>query len=332
MIDRSEINMHNKQCSLKEAVQMIPDGSMITFSGFTIWRRPMAAIYEIIRQGKKNLHLIEVNGGTHSEMLIGAGAVSIWESCWDGHELYGKLPYCLDRKIKSGEVIAEDYSHVQVLYRMQAGASGVPYLPTWASRGTDILNPEYDMLGKAGLRDGKNPHIPLKKFEFASDPFYEEGEIIHVPAAKPDVCIIHAQQVGEEGTVRVMGQTFSDDQAAKAADKVIVLAEEIVPESYLRDEPDRNLLPSYLVDAIVEVPWGAHPTGVYGFYDVDGAFINGFATASKKEETLQAWLDEWVYGVKDHQEYLDKLQVSRLTTMKANSYQKYSTRVKRGSK
>ncbi|WP_416825231.1 CoA transferase subunit A [Ectobacillus polymachus] len=324
--------MKDKQCSLKEAVQSIPDGSMITFSGFTIWRRPMAAIYEMIRQGKKNLHLIEVNSGTHSEMLIGAGAVSIWESCWSGHELYGKVPYCLGRSIKSGEVIAEDYSHQHILYRMQAGATGVPYLPTWASRGTDILNPDYDMLGKAGLRDGLNPHIPRQKFAFAQDPFYDEGEIVLVPAAKPDVCILHVQQVGEEGTVRVKGQTFSDEQAAKAADKVIVLAEEIVPESYLRENPDSNLLPSYLVDAIVEVPWGAHPTGIYGCYDVDGAFIHEFATASKNESTLAAWLDEWVYGVDSHEEYLDKLNVSRLLDLRANNYYKYSTRAKRGSK
>jgi glutaconate CoA-transferase subunit A len=329
---KGEGSMQDKRCTLKEAVQMIPDGSMITFSGFTIWRRPMAAIYEIIRQGKKNLHLIEVNSGTHSEMLIGAGAVSIWESCWIGHELYGKVPYCLDRKIKSREIIAEDYSHQHILYRMQAGATGVPYLPTWASRGTDILNPEYDMLGKAGLRDGSNPHIPRQKFAFAPDPFYDEGEIILVPAAKPDVCIIHAQLVGEEGTVRVMGQSFSDEQVVKAAEKVIVIAEEIVPESYLREEPERNLLPSYLVDAVVEVPWGAHPTGIYGYYDVDGAFINEFANASKTEAKLEAWLDEWVYGVGSHEEYLDKLDVSRLLSLKANSYYKYSTRVVRGSR
>jgi glutaconate CoA-transferase, subunit A len=188
------------------------------------------------------------------------------------------------------------------------------------------------MLGKAGLREGQNPNIPRQKFAYATDPFYDEGEIILVPAAKPDVCIIHAQQVGEEGTVRVMGQTFSDEQAAKAAEKVIVIAEEIVPESYLREEPGSNLLPSYLVDAIVEVPWGAHPTGNYGLYDVDSTFIKDFATASKTEAGLEAWLDEWVYGVGSHEEYLDKLDVSHLMSLKANSYYKYSTRAIRGSK
>lgn len=324
--------MADKRCSLQEAIQMIQNDDMITFSGFVIWRRPMAAIYEMLRQEKKGLHLVEVNSGTHAELLIGAGAVSIWESCWIGHELYGKVPYCLDRKMRERSVIVEDYSHQHMLYRMAAGAMGVPYLPTWASRGTDILNPEYDMLEKSGLRNGANERIPAKKFDFAQDPFYNEGEIIHVPAVRPRVCVVHAQQVGEEGTIRITGQTYSDEQAIKASELVIVLAEEIVPESYLREEPERNLIPSYLVDAIVELPWGAHPTGAYGYYDVDGPFIREFAAASKTDERFATWADEWVYGVKDHEEYLNKLGVSRLEKLRANSYRKYSTKVKRGTR
>lgn len=324
--------MHDKRCSLKEAVEMIHDGDVITFSGFIIWRRPMAAIYEMIRQEKKNLHVIEVSSGTHTEMLIGAGGVDIWESCWVGHELYGKIPYCLNRGIKEKTVIAEDYSHQQMLYRMTAGSMGIPYMPTWASRGTDILNPAYDMLEKAGLRNIGNDKIPAKKFDYAQDPFFNEGEIIHVPAARPNVCLVYAPQVGEEGTIRLIGQTYSDEQAIKASDKVIVIAEEIVPESYLREEPERNLIPGYLVDAIVEIPWGAHPTGSHGYYDVDGEMIRSFASASKSKDGLQNWLDEWVFSVKNHEEYLDKVGASKLVSLQANSHLKYSTRVKRGAK
>lgn len=324
--------MRDKRCSLEEAVQMIHDGDMITFSGFIIWRRPMSAVYEIIRQGKKNLHVIEVSSGSHTEMLIGAGLVSIWESCWVGHELYGKIPYCLNRKLKDGSIIVEDYSHQQMLYRMTAGSMGIPYMPTWASRGTDILNPAYDMLEKAGLRNGEKVRIPAKKFDFVQDPFFNEGEIIHVPAARPNVCVVYAPLVGEEGTIRLIGQTYSDEQAIKASDKVIVIAEEIVPEAYLREEPERNLIPGYLVDAIVEVPWGAHPTGSHGFYDVDGEMIRSFSDASKMEASFDSWMDEWVFSVKNHNEYLDKVGASTLVNLKANSYMKYSTRVKRGAK
>ncbi|MCL6634523.1 MAG: acyl CoA--acetate/3-ketoacid CoA transferase subunit alpha [Peptococcaceae bacterium] len=319
-----------KRLSIQEAVSSIKDGATITFSGFTIWRRPMAVVYEIIRQRKRNLHLIEVNSGTHGDMLVGAGCVKIWESCWIGHELYGKLGANLARKAGSGEVIIEDYSHIHMLMRLTAGAMGLPYLPTRSSLGTDILNPEYDMLGRLGLRDGKNKGIPAKKFDFATDPFFGEGTIIHVPAARPDVCIAHVQQVGEEGTVRVYGQRYSDAEAMKAAERLIVIAEEIVPEEVLRRDPTANLIPHYLVDAVVEVPWGAHPTGCFGYYEVDGGFIRDYYRRTKTREGFDEWAGEWIYGVKDFNEYLYKLGFKRLDTLRANSATNYSTRVKRG--
>lgn len=323
----------NKKMTVNEAVkQFINDGDMITFSGFTIWRRPMAIVYEIVRQKKKDLHLLEVNSGTHGEVLIGAGCVKIWESCWIGHELFGKLGANMARKVKSGELIAEDYSHVHMVMRLAAGAMGVPFLPTYASQGTDILNPEYDVLGKNGLRDGSNPRIPKTKFGFSDDPFFGEQRVITVPAARPNVCIAHVQQVGDEGTVKVMGQKYSDNEAMKAADKLIVVAEEIIPEEVIRREPTANLLPHYLVDAIVEQPWGAHPTGCFGYYEVDGAFIRDFYAKTKTQEGFDAWADEWIYGVNDYDEYLEKLGFRHLDSLRANAAMKYSLRVKRGAK
>lgn len=320
-----------QKITLTEAIAMITDGSCLTFSGFTIWRRPMAAIYELIRQGKKDLHLVEVNGGTHSDLLIGAGCVKIWESCWIGHELFGKLGANLARKAENGEVIIEDYSHVHMLYRLAAGSMGLPYLPTYASLGTDILNPEYDHLGKLGLRDGSNPKIPRKKYEIVDDPFYG-GQLLHIPASNPDWCIAYTQMVGEEGTVRVEGQIYSDAEAIKAADKVIILAENVVPEEYIRREPTRNQVPGHQITYIVELPWAAHPTGSYGKYETDGDFIKNLYKASRTEEGMQAWLDEWVYGVKNHQAYLEKLGVTRLEDLRANPALGYSNKVKRGSR
>jgi len=320
-----------QKLGLTEAVSLINDGDMLTFSGFTIWRRPMAAVYEMIRQGKKNLHLVEVNGGTHSDMLIGAGCVKIWESCWIGHELYGKIGGNLARKAEKGEVVIEDYSHVQILYRMAAGALGLPYLPTYASMGTDILNPEYDHLGKLGLRDGSNPKIPKKKYEVVKDPFYD-SELIHVPACNPDWCIAHVQMIGEEGTVRVDGQTYSDEEAIKAADKVIIIAEQVVTEEYLRREPTRNLVAGHQLDYIVEQPWAGHPTGCFGCYESDGAFINNFFKSTRTQEGLDTWVDEWINGVKNFDEYLEKVGIATLETLRANPAFGYSTKLKRGTR
>lgn len=318
--------------TVKEAASLIKDGDFITFSGFTIWRRPMALIYEMVRQQKRNLHLLEVNGGTHSEILVGAGCVNIWESCWSGHELYGKLGEMVAARHVKGDMIIEDYSHGHMVARLLAGAYGLPFFPTAEAMGTDILNPEFDALGRAGLRDGSNPRIPVKKYDFARDPFYDKGELLLMPAANPDWAVIYASQVGDEGTVRVNAQTYADAEIIKASARVIVIAEEVVPESYLRRDPEKNIAAGYAIDYLIELPWGAHPTGSQGFYDVDADFIRAFYQASKSQETFDRWADEWIMGVKDHSEYLRKLGVDRLESLRANTALGYSTRVKRGTR
>lgn len=318
--------------TLKEAAGLIKDGDMLSFSGFTIWRRPMALIYELVRQGKKDLHLFEVNGGTHTEVLAGAGCVKMWESCWVGHELYGKLGEAVARGQVEGSILVEDYSHAQCVARLLAGAYGLPFFPTALAMGTDILNPKFDMLGKAGLRDGSNPKIPLKKYDSIQDPMYDMGNILLMPAANPNWALVYAQQVGDEGTVRVLAQTYVDLEVIKAADKVIVIAEEIVPDSYLRDDPAANIAPGYAIDYVIEQPFGAHPTGSQFFYDVDADFIRAFYQASKNADAYKKWADEWIFGVDGFDGYLEKLGANRLLKLKANSVMGYSTTVKRGTR
>jgi glutaconate CoA-transferase subunit A len=321
-----------QKVTLKEAVALINDGDFLTFSGFTIWRRPMAFVYEMVRQGKKDLHLFEVNGGTHTEVLAGAGCIKMWESCWVGHELYGKLGEAVARGQIEGSIIVEDYSHAQCVARLLAGAYGLPFFPTALSMGTDILNPKFDNLKKAGLRDGSNPKIPMIKYDIIQDKMYNKGDILLMPAANPDWAIIYASQVGDEGTVRMFAQRYVDMEAIKAADKVIVIAEEIVPDSYLRQEPEKNMATGYAIDYVVELPWSAHPTGSQFYYDVDADFIKAFYTASKSKETFDQWAAEWIFGVASHEEYIEKLGVNRLTKLKANSVLGYSTAVKRGTR
>ncbi len=321
-----------QELTLQEAVALVNDGDFLTFSGFTVWRRPVAFCYEAVRQGKKDLHLFEVNGGTHTEILAGAGCVKMWESCWVGHELYGKLGEAVARGQVEGSIIVEDYSHAQCVARILAGAYGLPFMPTALSMGTDILNPKYDNLKKAGLRDGSNPKIPLMKYDIIHDKMYDKGEILLMPAVNADWAIIYASQIGDEGTVRMFAHTYVDAETIKAADKVIVIAEEIVPDSYLRQEPDRNIAPGHAIDYYVVLPWAAHPTGSQYYYDVDADFIRNFYTASKSKESYDEWAKEWIFGVSGHEEYIEKLGVNRLTKLKANSVLGYSTSVKRGTR
>lgn len=319
----------SKRITLQEAAALVEDNSTLTFSGFTIWRRPMALVYELIRRQARGLHLIEVNGGPQTEFLVGAGCVDIWESCWVGHELYGKYGANLSRKAGNKDVVVEDYSHAEMLFRMAAAASGAPFAVSQSSLGTDIHNPEYDMLGRAGLRDGSNPKIAREKYRFVEDPFYGAGQTALLPAPKIDVAVLSVQQVGEGGTVRVEGQYYFDPEAARAARVTIAIAEEVVPESYLRRNADINTIPSFEVDYIVECPWNAHPTGMFGRHDVDGDFLRDFYQKARTQEGFDAWAQEWVHGL-DHDSYLEKLGIQRTMKLKANSALKYSTSVTRG--
>lgn len=313
----------DKRITLQQAAEIVKNGSSLTFSGFTIWRRPFAVIFELIRQQKRGLHLIEVNGGPQTEFLVGAGCVDIWESCWVGHELYGKYGANLSRRVGKKEILVEDYSHAEMLFRFTAAAQGAPYAVTQTSLGTDIHNPEYDMLGRAGKRDGKR--IAKHKYMFAEDPFFGAGSQVLIPAAKVDVAILCVQQVGEEGTVRVNGQLYSDPEVARAADVTIVMAEEIVPEEYLRRNADQNTITTFEVDHILECPFGAHPTGMFGKYDVDGAFLKDFYTNTRTQEGFDAFAKEWIFGL-DHIAYLEKLGWPRMLNLRANTALNYRPR------
>ncbi|BCA79950.1 CoA transferase [Desulfuromonas sp. AOP6] len=317
----------SKRITVQQAAEIIKDGSSLTFSGFTIWRRPFAVVFELIRQQRKNLHLIEVNGGPQTEFLVGAGCVDIWESCWVGHELYGKYGANLSRKVAEKQILVEDYSHAEMMFRFAAAAAGAPYAVTQTSLGTDIHNPAYDTLGQAGRRDGKR--IAKHKYLFTEDPFFDGGQLVQVPAVKVDVALLCVQQVGEEGTVRVSGQYYSDPEAARAADITIAVAEEIVPEEYLRRHADQNTIPSFEVDYIVECPFGAHPTGMFGKYDVDGAFLKNFYSGTRTQEGFDAFAKEWIHGL-DHTGYLEKLGWARMLKLRANTAMNYSPREKKG--
>lgn len=150
------------------------------------------------------------------------------------------------------------------------------------------------------------------------NPFSEsEEKVVLFPSIRPNVCIIHVGQVGTEGTCRIDGNPGFDQYAAFASDKVIITAEEIVPEELLRQDPNRNYIPCTQVDMIVHVPWGAHPTLNPGYYDLDMEFIMRYQKAAETEEGFQAWADEWIYQIKDHYQYLEKLGVRRLHNLTA---------------
>ncbi len=304
-----------KVMSLEEAVTtFIQDGSHIAIGGFVETMNPMAITYEIIRQKKKDLHIYVHSNGQALDILVGAGCVKRVELAYAGMGRFAPTCVRFRKAVQNGDIEFEDYTNYQMTLRFFAGSLGIPFMPTKTSLGSDIIT-------KQGFspetREARK--VASKKLTVINNPFSEkEDKIVLVPAINADVALVHAQYVGEKGTVRIEGLSFTDVEMAKCADKLIVTCEELVPESYLRDNPSMNCLPFFLVDAIVRAPYGAHPTGCLNFYDYDAQYLSEYRRMAEDEEQFKEYLQEWVHGIPDHVAYLDKLGVKRLLEIKAN--------------
>ncbi len=321
--------------TLEEAVKkFMHDDIVCAFSGFTGFNRnPFAFAWESVRQKVKNIHVLDRHGSCCTWLLNTVNSIKIYETDWMGWgEMAGKLDVSLERNYKAGKMILEDYAHGAMAMRFLAGAIGAPFIPYYAPLGSDLYNPEYDALGKAGLRDGKNPRIAKKKFIIQEDPFFGDGKVALLPAARPELAIVHVAQCGDKGTARWRGVGTIDKEISFACDKVVILCEEIVPESEMRKMPETNQIPYFTVDAIVECPWGAFPSSVPFYYDYDAPFMRGMDAASRNEADLKKWLDEWVFGPKNWEDFIVKLGAKRLLDLKADSVTGYSVRMMRGKK
>jgi glutaconate CoA-transferase subunit A len=305
-----------KVISLDEAVcRFLHDGAHISFGGFTVNRQPMAVAYEIIRQGITGLHVYMHSGGQALDPLIGAGCVRAVEIAYGANGRFAPMCVRFRKAVERGEILVEDYTNYQMTLRFQAGATGVPFLPVRSGMGTDIV----ERWGFSAEMRQNDPRLPNRKLVVFDDPFAETDPepVVLVPAINPDVTVIHAQQADTQGTVRIAGLTFADVEQARAARHVIVTCEELVEPEVLRAEPDRNQLPFFAVDAVVHVPYGAHPTACYGFYDYDAQHLNAYRALASDDAQFEAYLDEYVRGVGGHAEYLAKIGPESLERIRA---------------
>jgi glutaconate CoA-transferase subunit A len=305
----------DKLITPEEAVRkFIRNGSQIAIGGFTINRNPMGIVYEMIRQGIRDLHLVCHSNGQALDVLVGAGCVRRVEIAYGGNGRFAPTCIRFRRAAEEGTIEIEDYSNFQMSLRFLAGSLGIPFIPTKSGLETDLLDRE-----GFSEKTRKERGVATRKFSTLQNPFNgEKDPVVLLPALYPDVALLHTQYVGEDGTVRIKGLTFADVEQAKAADAVIVTCEEIVPRSFIRLDPDQNTLPPFLIDAIVRVPYGAHPTACRLFYDYDAKHLNMYRSVARDDATFRQYLDEWVYGIASHDEYLDKIGGSGLMTIKAN--------------
>ncbi len=315
---------------LHEAVKKyVRDGSHISIGGFTINRNPMAAVYEIIRQKVRNLHLYAHSNGQGADELIGAGCIKKIEIAYGGNGKFASTCIRFRKAVHEGAIEIEDYSNYQMTLRFLAGSMGVPFLPTRSSLGTDIIN-------KWGFsRDMRkdDPKLPNEKLITLDNPFGDwlnTEKVVLVPAINTDITIIHVQKADKQGTGRIDGLTFADVEQAKSAKHLILTCEELVEPGDLRSSPDQNQIPFINVDAVVHVPYGAYPTACYKYYDYDPVYFNDYAHAAHDEELFKEYLKNYVYSVKDQKELITLVGNERIEAIMADFCTGYAANLNRG--
>ncbi len=275
-----------KIISLTEAVsRYVRDGDTVYAAGFT-HLIPFGVGHEIIRQGRRDLTLARATPDLIYDQMAAAGCARKIIFSYMGNPGVGSLRI-LRSMLEAGKLEWEEYSHFGMISRLQAGATGLPFMP---------MNPT-----AAGDLERLNPN-----YRTVTDP-YSGQPVVVVPALKPDVAIVHVQRADAQGNAHIWGIIGEQKEAAFAAERVILSAEEIVDEAVIRSDPNRTLIPGFVVDAVCPVPHCSHPSYTQGYYDRDNAFYLEWDEISKTEAGVKKYLDEWVFGVKDREEYWDKL-------------------------
>lgn len=277
----------HKQVSLAEAAAIVLDGMTVAIGGGLSWREPMALLRELIRQGRRDLHVIGTAHGVDVDLLCGAGAVSVIEESYVGFEQdFGMAPN-YRRACQEGQAKVHDTCCHTLLQQLRAAEYGVPFLPVRSVQGTDFLqlHPEY-----------KTMTCP-----FTGLP------LVLVPALAPDVAIIHAQYGDAHGNLKILPPLVADMLFIRAAKHVIATVEQLVSTEELQAmEPN---VPYFWVETVTEVPYGAHPTSCYPFYAYDRQHLAHYyhAAHAGRETFAREYLDPYVYQLASHEEYLQRI-------------------------
>lgn len=282
----------NKIRELSEIVREIPAGSSIGLGGFIITRCPMAFAAELIRQGKKDLTCYSIMGTMEADFLVGAGCVKEYSYAGGTLDRFGGLDR-VNESICNGNkpTVVKEYSALSLAQMFQAGSMGIPYLPTKALLGTDMLK---------NLLETNDESVRMGK-----DPWTGE-DWLFVKACNPDYSVIHANAVDEKGNVIIRGAAW-DVELAKAGKKLIVTAERLVSNEYVKAHPEEVTIPSAYTYAAAIVPAGCYPACIFGEYDYDAEAMWYYSSVNKDQARFDEMLKEYVYGTKDHFEFLQKL-------------------------
>jgi acyl CoA:acetate/3-ketoacid CoA transferase alpha subunit len=289
-----------KVMTLAQAAALVRDGDSVALSGFAIARNATAFAHELIRRRVRGLTLSACILGIEADLLVGAGCVETLiygGGSLDRFGQLGRVNEALERK-----TVKEQYlSSLAVTFRYLAGGLGIPFIPIGSLLGSDLLPP---LLAAGVAREDV-------------DPFGGE-RVVLLRALQPDVAVVHAQLADGDGNARVLGPRWDADEAIAAARRVVVIAEELVPISTIREQPELTCVPGFRVDAVVDLPFGAHPTAVYRSYDYDAEHLALYASASRTQASFDAYLAEYVLDT-DHPRYLELVGgETRLASLRAD--------------
>lgn len=284
----------DKRMSEQEAIsRFVYDGCYIGTELYGTVRCPMSVSRELVRQGKKNLRVCG-QGVLELDLWMAAGLVKKLDITYIGLEVYGTSSV-LRRAVESGQIEkCVEWSNASISWRMKATAMGVPFLPTRSMLGTDM--------------------VKYSSAKVIEDPF-TGLKVCLLPALILDVAIVHVHRADRYGNSQIEGVTGFGAEMARASKRLIISAEEIVDTDEIRKYPDHTIIPYYLVDAVVHAPFGSHPGEMAYMYGRDEPVIREWVDASKTAEGAKAYLDKYVYGVANHQEYLDLIGQERLSQL-----------------
>jgi acyl CoA:acetate/3-ketoacid CoA transferase alpha subunit len=284
----------DKRMSEQEAIStFVYDGCYIGTELYGTVRCPMSLSRELVRQGKKDLRVCG-QGVLELDLWMAAGLVKKLDITYIGLEVYG-TSNALRRAVESGQIVTcVEWSNGSIAWRMKATAMGVPFLPTRSMLGTDMI--QY-----SAAKVVEDPFTGLK--------------VCLLPALILDVGIIHVHRADRFGNCQIEGITGFSAELARASKRLIVSAEEIVDTDEIRKYPERTIIPYYLVDAVVHAPFGSHPGEMAYIYGRDETVIREWVEESKTVEGATAYLDKYVYGVANHQEYMKLVGEERLAQL-----------------
>ena len=276
---------------MRDAIaEHVHDGDVVAIEGFT-HLICFAAAHEIIRQQRRDLTLCRLTPDLVADQMIAAGCVKKLVFSWAGNPGAGSL-HAFRRAVAAGALELDEYSHFGMVMRFAAGAAGLPFGTLRNYGGTDLPR------ANGNIREVICP--------------FTGNKLAAVPALNPDVTIVHAQRADVDGNTQMWGITGVQKEAAFAAKRVVVVAEEIVKPAVIRADPNRTVIPAFIVSAVVKEPFGAHPSYAQGYYDRDNDFYVRWEDVSRDPAALNEWLTQFVHGVKDRKAYARKLKLSRL--------------------